>query len=149
MKKRLILFLIIFILTSCHKPSNNKLYSLKDAYDSEIITKNDLKDIAYYLNDDSMPIYPDELDVLTEKEIKISRLNLLKSLKDQKGKLINQDATINDITIHKYFGVYNDAYAVIIHDNYTGYGQAVTTITVGGIDLTHPDGNLIVIWYNK
>ncbi len=126
MRRLSIIFLIIvitFILGGC----NNKIgtfYILKDAYERKLISKEDLKNIAYYYNSfdsdidkpniDSMPTptYPETINKNTEKIIK--KMYLEKILKDP-------TKSIKGVKIYNYYGTYNESIALGITDNYHAY----------------------------
>lgn len=121
-------------------------YSLQKAFDNGWLTKEDLQSIAYYLNDDSMPIYPNELSVEIEKAIKETRAFNLRAEVDASGVSRFPDAKAEDISFRGYYGNYNNLFAVMIADSFTEYGQAEWSEIVDGVTFHYADGNRILIW---
>lgn len=54
-------------------------------------------------------------------------------------------ATINDVKIDGYYGIYNECIAVYMSDNYHGYAGLVWQESIGGIKLEYFDSRSILI----
>lgn len=121
-------------------------YSLQKAFDSGWLTKDDLQSIAYYLNDDSMPIYPNDLSAKIEKAIKETRASNLRAEVDAYGVSRFPDAKAEDVSLRGYYGNYNNLFAVMIVDGFTEYSQAEWSENIDGVTFHYADGNRIVIW---
>lgn len=55
------------LMSGCDKKYGN-FYTLEEAYNNGLLTKENLEEIAYYVNDQLK--YPEELDSKVEKKIK-------------------------------------------------------------------------------
>lgn len=129
-------------------------YSLQEAYDLELLTQDDLKNIAYYLSvdggvedeneDDSfvpLPKTPEVLSIETENAIKETRAYYLRNLSPHSI----QDAKADGIRIFLYFGTYNNCVAVMMYD-YFAYTAAGKDVTIAEVVFHYWDGNTILIW---
>jgi hypothetical protein len=58
------------------------------------------------------------------------------------------DATVDNITILKYYGTYGGCVAVLMTDSHTLYAQVLGTEVVGGITIHYSDSNRMLIWKN-
>ncbi len=109
-----------------YRPSVSKkgeFFSLQEAYDFGYIDLDDLKSMAYYLNEGKdmegitpKPIEPSELDEQTRADIKETEVRYLKMQHDW-----DDDVSVDNITINAYFGTYNGLIAVIVDDDYYSY----------------------------
>ena len=121
-------------------------YSLQKAFDSGWLTKDDLQSIAYYLNDDLIPIYPIALSPEIETAIKETRAFDLRSEVDAYGVSRFPDAKAEDVSLKGYYGKYNKLYAVMIVDWFTEYVLEEWSEIIDGVPFHYADGNKIVIW---
>ena len=121
-------------------------YNLQQAFDNELITNDDLVSIAYYLNDESMPVYPEPISEEIQEAIKETRSAILKAEVDRDGVLRYPNATAEDVTLRGYYGKYNDSYAVMIADSYNEYTEALWSETIDGVTFYYTNGNSILIW---
>jgi len=110
-------------------------YSLQEAYDNGWLTQEDLQSLAYYYNvgsnDESFvpkPKNPESLSKETENMIIKTHLEGIK--KDF------PTATISDVNIAEYYGVYNDCIAISVRDNYYAIDVLVEPeYIVGGVSF--------------
>lgn len=121
MKKTITLFLLIisvFLIQSCNNMNNlGTFYSLEEAYEMKLISKEDLINIAFYyngekqINDSSISIKEKiKLTETQEQKIKNAHADRLKDITD------NIDLSL--VYIKEYYGQYNNCYAVYIVDYY-------------------------------
>jgi hypothetical protein len=147
----------LFGLTACNtsvSSEDNNLdvgvfYNLQQAFDNELLTNDDLDSIAYYLNDESKPVYPDPVSAEIQGAIKETRSAILRAEVDRDGVLRYPNATTEDVTILGYYGKYNDSYAVMIADSFTEYTSAEWSETIDGVTFYYSDGNRILIWIER
>ena len=85
------------------------------------------------------PLSP--LSAKTEKRIKQDYLEFF--IKPR-----NPDATIDSITISKYYGTYGGCVAVLMGGGGIGYTMALETEVVDGITIQYFDSNKMFIWKN-
>jgi hypothetical protein len=110
------LLLLTVTLTSCFNKTN--LYSLEEAYEKELITKEDLWNIAYiynYYNNASDFEYDiKENSVVIDKRLerKIKKAYLKEELSD----IIF--ATIDGVNIKSVYGLYGNSYVLEMDNNY-------------------------------
>ncbi len=149
------ILVLMFAITACiHKGAEYEpekkgdFYTLQEAYNLELLTRDDLKSIAYYHNgtgdDESfvpLPKTPETLSVETENAIKETRAYDFRNM----GTHPIKDAKIEDITIHKYYGTYNDCVAVMMYD-YNCYPAVMRDDSIAGVLFNYSDGNSILIW---
>ena len=115
------------------KEANGAFYSLQEAFDKGLLTKEDLQNIAYYHNDDSMPVYPETLNADVATAIKQDFVHN-ENCQD-KG---------HDIEII-YYGTYNDSVAVLIYCQLY-YDMKLYDETIEGIFFHYGSPNKIQIW---
>lgn len=110
------LLLLTVTLTSCFNKTN--LYSLEEAYEKELITKEDLWNIAYIYNDynnaSDFEYDIKENSVVIDKRLerKIKKAYLKEELSD----IIF--ATIDGVIIKSVYGLYGDCYVLEMDNNY-------------------------------
>jgi len=119
--KKIVIMVMVFILSitliGCKK-NIGKIYGLKEAYELNYLTKEDLKSIAYYYNgfDDSgftpKPKNPKSISKRNEKLIKKAYLY---------DELKNPKLGIKKISIYKYYGTYNGCIVIGVTDTYNCY----------------------------
>lgn len=110
------LLLLIVTLTSCFNKTN--LYSLEEAYEKELITIEDLWNIAYIYNDynnaSDFEYDTKENSVVIDKRLerKIKKAYLKEELSD----IIF--ATIDGVNIKSVYGLYGNSYVLEMDNNY-------------------------------
>ncbi|MBQ9709178.1 MAG: hypothetical protein IJV67_00960 [Clostridia bacterium] len=150
--KKFISFLLALMLcvsfSSCdnkEKKNNNlgEYYTLQEAYNREILTDNDLIEIAGYYQGDDLINKKDPLSInsLTEEtKNQIVKCYLLNIIKD-----INVSAEY--VNIYAYYGTYNGAVAIGITDTYNVYDLVVMAeYRVGDVTLYNYAESDIRIW---
>ena len=103
----LLLTLCMVFTTACGAPG--EFYSLEEAYELNYINKGDLETIATYHNNNIK--YPQELSSEIEEKIKITACERVETTYDY-------DWDADSVEINKYYGKYNDFYAVRVHDHF-------------------------------
>lgn len=126
-------------------------YTLQEAYNNGLITREDLMSIAYYhsgrtYNEESMsatynpaPKIPEVLSDETELKIKTTAAEEYKDEHDIKS------AIADGFTITKYYGTYNNCTAVMVEDVYSGVVGIVWTESIAGVNFRY-NGRIIKIW---
>jgi hypothetical protein len=110
------LICILVFVSGCS--SKNKLYSLEEAYENKLITKEDLWNIAYIYNDynnaSDFEYDTKENSVVIDKRLerKIKKAYLKEELSD----IIF--ATIDGVNIKSVYGLYGDSYVLEMDNNY-------------------------------
>ena len=120
MKRIIVLFMMLIlsvVLVGCNKNAG-KLYTLEEAYDLNLITKNDLKNIAYYFNkvesNDFVPKPKNPESISKKNERLIKKTYLRDVLKEPR-------LSIKKVHIYEYYGTYNGCIALRITDSYNRY----------------------------
>jgi len=107
-------------------------YSLQAAYNSDFISKKDLKSIAnLYKNGNA-----NALSVEISSEIKTAYLE----------RYPQEGMTTDDVVIDKYLGTYNDCVALMIGYTNSTYTQAVWSETIAGVKINYNNGQRIFVW---
>ena len=121
--KFIMLLIIILLLESCNTSKiSAKFYSLEEAYEIKLISKDDLINIAFYyngekqINDDSISISK-KYELTDEESLKIKRAHANR-LEDRFNDIV-ESIDINFIYIKAFYGKYNNCYAVHITDRYS------------------------------
>ena len=146
-----ILIMGLGIFCACDKDDKlGEFYTLQEAYDNGLLSKDGLLNIAYYQNaiydknnsqfDGFIPmnITP---ETLSEEKDHAIRQTYLKSLQNEYS-----DATIDDIHILAYYGEYSGCIAVRISCAYFQYLAVVCEETIGEVKFVYGDTNTIRIW---
>lgn len=137
------------VLVACnHEPQKRgEFYTLQEAYDAGLLTTDDLKSIACYLNGDEntdgfipAPKVPAELSSETEQAIKETRAYDLRHRYGEDG------ATAEDVDVLHYYGTYNGGVAVMYTDKYSGYDSAISEVEIAGVTFRYYSGNRAYIW---
>ena len=108
----------------------SELYRLAEAYAKGLITKDDLRNIAYYYNGelattDFVPL-PKNPETLSEQTIKKIQQAYYNKVFDG-----NSDATVDDVGVGEYYGTYHGCVVVEI--------GAPCTSDIGGDPLYYPE----------
>lgn len=160
-KKIIILGVALVMMLSSGACGNNEekemgtYYSLQEAYDQALLTQEDLKSIAYYLNGTSeyesfcIPKTPEILSEKTVNAIKETAAYNLRNQTHSDGTKRYPKAKAKDIGIVNYYGTYNNCVAVMINDIYTLYPGVERDIVVNEVLFRYSDGNSIIIWKQK
>ncbi|MDE5600872.1 MAG: hypothetical protein K2J16_00035 [Clostridia bacterium] len=151
-----VLIMTLGILCACNKEDNfrnpqngeptlGEFYDLQTAYDNGWISKDDLRNLAYYLTGDAQkegfepaPRIPETLSPETEFAIKETHA---KSLRDG-----YPEAIASDVRIEAYYGTYNGFVAVIISAKYYAFPAVIHDETIDGIKFRYPYPNTIRLW---
>ena len=123
---------MIICIGGCNK-NVGKLYTLEEAYDLNLITKDDLKSIAYYFNklesSDFVPKSKDPQSISNKNE----RLSKKTYLRD---KLKEPRLSIKKVHIYEYYGTYNGCIALRITDSYNCYDYHIyEEYVIGGVSF--------------
>ena len=120
MKRIIVLFMMLIlsvVLVGCNKNAR-KLYTLEEAYDLNLITKDDLKSIAYYFNkvesSDFVPKPKNPESISKKNERLIKKAYLRDELKEPR-------LSTEKVHIYEYYGTYNGCIALRITDSYNRY----------------------------
>ena len=120
--------------TACkEKEKMGAFYYLGEAFDKGLLTKADLESIAFYHNDDSMPVYPETLDAEIAEAIK----------RDFVHNENCQDKT-HEIEI-KYYGTYDGSVAFLIYCKLS-YADILYNETVDDVFFYYGSPDKILIW---
>lgn len=135
---------------------NGEFKSLKDAYSSGWLSKEDIKAIHYYHTNDAYieDIYT-PLSAIPEAKVAVLKnryLNFYKDLVEEAEKDLGRDITIADVTISDYFGAYGierDCIAMIIDCKYIApdVSPAVTKVKLANCTFTFASSRTIDIYY--
>ena len=131
------------------KEASGAFYSLQEAFVKCFLTKEYLQNIAYYHNDDSMPVYPEVLGTKIEKAIKETRATDLRAETFSDGVPKQPNATADDVVVLRYYGEYNYCFAVMLSDSYYDYTGAERSVDVAGVIFNYNNGNSILIWVSS
>ena len=128
------IMLFAFVACKDNEDEKDKLQStvcgLEEAYESGLISKDELRSIAYYYNGeeaatDFVPIPKNPESLSEETVLKIKKAYYLKLGGDEKG------AVIDDVGIGGYYGTYSGCVVVVIN------GSCVSGI--GGDPIYYPE----------
>ena len=112
---------MIICIGGCNK-NVGKLYTLEEAYDLNLITKDDLKNIAYYYNklgySEFVPKSKDPKSISKKNERLIKKTYLRDVLKEPR-------LSIKKVHIYEYYGTYNGCIALRIIDSYNCYDYII------------------------
>lgn len=106
-------------------------YTLQKSYDLGYLSQNDLKSIAYYVNNGK------SFSVLTDGDIvQTIKESVAKSLRERKIEPV-AEAKAEDITIVEYYGKYSDGYAVRVRNSYDIFPTDIPDIRIqiGGVEF--------------
>lgn len=115
-----------------------KFYTLKEAYDKNYITKNDLVDIKKnYINSKNINLM---LDKIIELMIINDRLIALRETQ--------KEATMEDITVFGYYGNYNNVYVIRLCDVFSNYPAVIEEFKIDDIFFEY-SGPAFLAWINE
>ncbi len=129
MVKRIYILLIVMLLgiglVGCNSKEYEmieKVYILREAYELNLLSKDDLENIAYYYNKldndefNAKPKNPEYINANIEKNIKKFYLK----------EIINEpNISINYVNIYDYYGTYNRCVVVGITDSFYVYDYVI------------------------
>lgn len=136
---------------------NGEFKSLKDAYSSDWLSKEDIKAIHYYHTNDAYiediytPLVP--ISEVTVAVLKTRYLNFYNDLVEKAEKDLGRDITIADVTISDYFGVYGverDCMAINIDCKYitSDANPTATKVKLANCTFNFSSSKTIDIYYN-
>ena len=115
-------------------------FSLQEAYDDGMITVEDLQSIANHQNNGTAP--DNTLSVEVVKAIKETAVFSLRNNNPNPY----PEAMVDDVTINRYYGTYNNCVVVMINDVYSEYSANLKDVDVAGVIIHYYNGNRIIIW---
>ena len=126
------MLILSVVLAGCNK-NLGKLYTLEEAYDLNLITKDDLKSIAYYFNkvesSDFVPKPKKPESISKRNERLIKKTYLRDELKEPR-------LSIKNVHIYEYYGTYNGCIALRITDSYNRYDYNIhEEYVIGGVSF--------------
>lgn len=121
------------------------LFSLQEAYDRGYLTKEDLEQIAYYINNGLS--CPEPLDSSIEDAIKESAAYEIRNRQIEPF----LDATADGFTIVRYYGNYSNSFVVRMRNDYDLYPTDVPSywVEIGGVQFHFIGYDDIVVWIAK
>ena len=138
----------------CTKKPNGDIYTLEEAYEMGLLSKEDLMSIAYYQhggrikNEEIMsedykpkPKIPEILDKTVEQHIKEYIFACYLEDPERTG-----EHTINDIDINNYYGNYNGYWIVSETDNFNMHYSGIWEKKIDGINFTERGNSVIIVW---
>ena len=122
-------------------------YTLQEAYEGGLLTREELMSIAYYHNN-RVP-YPEELDDRIDQCIRETVAYKYRTDREHP----NPNATAEALSISQYYGAYRGCYAVLLNydEEVFGYPPAVVVdnwIEIGGVAFHQRSTRFIEIWKN-
>ena len=148
MKKK-ILVTVIFLITAlsmlisgCDKKYGN-FYTLEEAYNNGLLTKENLEEIAYYINENLN--YPKALNRITEKKIKNDMAYKISC------EMNIEKAEARDVFIKAYYGEYSGCYVVRIDYEYWAYPAFPVNkwLEIDGVKIHIIYPELYTVWKNR
>ena len=143
-------------LCGCRQSAGTFL-SLREAYESGYLTKEEIRSIAFHhnggraYNEDIMdedyaplPMSPAELSESVALQI---REDVALSLRSAQQSPV-PEASADDVCIAEYCGTYGDCVAVMTKNVYVMYTDAEWCDEVAGVSIYYSDGNSLKIWRN-
>ncbi len=141
------------IFAGCAPAASGTFYSLKEAYDSGYLTREDIMSIAYYhnggiqCNEDIMgedyapiPKVPSELSEETSKKIRSTAAH------GYNKQFSGRNAAADDFSIVEYCGTYGDCVVVMMTDIYSAYTDAEEIGGVADVKIYYRNGNSLTVW---
>ena len=121
------------------------IYSLQQAFDYGYLTKEDLEQIAYHINNQLS--YPQPLESSIETAIKEAAAYEIRNRKIEP--FLN--ATADGFTIVEYYGKYSDCFVVRMRNDYDIYPTDVPSWweEIGGVQFHFTGHDRIMVWKAK
>jgi|GEM_PF-6438676 len=117
--------------------NDGSFYALQEAFDMGLLMMEDLQNIANYQNNHSIPTC--NLNNATRNSIKESWAAELRS----QG---YTDATAEYVAIIKYYGTYNECFAIMLENAYFDHITDGRIEVIAGIVFNYNNGNSIMVW---
>ncbi|MBD5092669.1 MAG: hypothetical protein HDT36_04740, partial [Clostridiales bacterium] len=119
--------------------TDGDFYFLHEAFEKGFLTKEELQNIAYYQNDYTKQ-FPEQLSDDVALIIKSAECELLRKTSPQ--------ATLDDITITKYYGTYNGCVVVVLDDPFSAVPTMVVNkwIEIGGVQFHYKSFDFIRVY---
>lgn len=128
-----------------------EFHSVREAYESGLLTKEDVMSIAYYHNggrsgneavmsEGYEPQEKGELDEGVALKIRQS------AAYDYRSKGLDDEAETDGFTIIEYCGTYGNCVAVMMENIYGGFSEALGVQEIDGIKIYYNSGNRMKIW---
>ena len=143
---------IAFSFGGCEKKEEKKFYTVTEAYEEGLLTREQIMSIAYYHHEGTfsneeimgedytpLPLTPEELPAETVKALLQDHID-----EDYPG----TQYTVSDFKIDSYYGTYNGCVAVMIGFVEGGFYASFTIEEIAGIKIGYGDSNCILIWKN-
>lgn len=127
--------------------SDNKFYSLQEAYANGWLTQEDLQSVAVYHHNNNIQ-YPESLNESIAKSIKKDWAKKLMDDNPNSSKNLTED----DIVICNYYGTYNNCAIVIVDRSDACYIDlyAPVILEIGGVNFRfNLVGPKVVVWKEK
>lgn len=139
--------LISFILTGCRTEENlGQFWELKEAYHQKLLDDNDIKEIAFYHNNN---ISLNTLDEKAEKQIINSRYFEMAAEIYPDGSKRYPRFAQDEIKIVKYYGVYHSYFIVMLEDVYDSFLEVEEDEMIGHTIFNYVNSNRIKVWVEK
>ena len=147
MKKK-ILVTVIFLITAfsmlmcgCER-KHGEFYTLQEAYDNGLLTKENLEEIAYYVNNSLS--YPEALDGKIEKKIKNDMAYEIRHAE----KAAVKNAKPDGVRVFWYYGEYSDCYIVRLINDYwlLPAGESYNWINIDGVEIHLVNNPPLYVW---
>lgn len=129
---------VVFMVCDYNGTENlGKIYTLKEAYDKDYISDEDLNEIYNnYTNSNK--------NLTLGKEIELKILNDgLVSLKE-----INDEALLEDIFIYGYYGNYSNSYVIRLSDSFNDFTTVVKELKINNVIFQY-SGPTFLVWVDE
>ncbi len=114
---------------------NGAFYDLKELYKSEELSMNDIKKIIKQYN----TMYLENLDIKEEIELEIKKSYI--------SNFCNSEIGLDEIKIERYYGYYNNYYAILIKELNKGDTGALKNVVIEDLTFSYPYSNReILLW---
>lgn len=130
------------LMSGCDK-KHGEFYTLEEAYNNGLLTKENLEEIAYYINENLN--YPKALNRITEKKIKNDMAYKISC------EMNIEKAEARDVFIKAYYGEYSGCYVVRIDYEYWAYPAFPVSkwLEIDGVKIHIIYPELYTVWKNK
>lgn len=122
-----------------------EVYTLQEAYEKELLTYDDLLNIAYlnnggnYYNED---LYPNDFEPILIDNLSENQIHKIKST------MSKTNEEYNSYSIKAYYGTYNGAIVFKISSFLYNIPTVETKENVGGLNFIYPSYNIKVFFEN-
>ncbi|MDE5545882.1 MAG: hypothetical protein K2I88_00300 [Anaeroplasmataceae bacterium] len=112
-----VIVLVCLILTGCSK-TGGELYSLEEAYNKNLLSREDLLNVAYYYNKENGVENSDFTPKTLDPEVLSSKMEN-EARKAQKKYLEQsyKNVTLEDVKVVGYYGTYNNCVVVLFNSS--------------------------------